>query len=384
VTKSSNAPPLGLYLHIPFCVSLCGYCTFARGLLDVGLKRRYVAALEQEIRGARQPAEAPAPADTIYFGGGTPSLLDPLDVARLLAACRDSFDLSSDAEITLEANPESADRAKLPAFREAGVNRLSLGVQSFLDPELRLLGRIHAAARGRAAVEDAREAGFDNVSVDLIMGLPQQTLADWLASVESLISLEPVHAALYVLEIHPDVPLRREMASRGLEPVDEDAAADMYIAAMERLEAAGWRQYEISNLARPGLESRHNLKYWTDGDWIGFGSGAHSTRGGVRWKNVRGIEDYIDRVGAGRWPAAERQVLTARQRLEEALFMGLRLSAGVDADAVSRRYGLDVWTSYGERLAPSVAAGLLVRDGGTLRLTRRGMLLANEVMMSFV
>ena len=376
--------PLGLYLHIPFCASLCGYCTFARGLFDEGLKRRYVAALEHEIRLAGAAAVgAQASADTVYFGGGTPSLLEPAEIARLLAACRHAFELSPHAEVTLEANPESADRARLAAFREAGVTRVSLGAQSFLDAELRLLGRIHTAARARAAVRDARAAGFDNVSIDLIMGLPGQSLGDWLASVDSLVALAPEHASLYVLEIYPDVPLRREMARQSLEPAADDLAADMYLAAMERLEAAGSSQYEISNVARPGRESRHNMKYWTDGDWLGFGSAAHSTRDGVRWQNVRGAEEYIERV-EGQGPITERHVLTARERLEDALFMGLRLAAGVDAEALGRRHGIDVWASYGDRLAPFLDAGLLVGEGGALRLTRRGMLLANEVMSAFV
>ena len=377
--------PLGLYLHIPFCASLCGYCTFTRGRLDNDLKREYVVALEQEIRrgGAGRPV-AGVQADTLYFGGGTPSLLEPAEVGRLVAACRDRFALDPCAEITLEANPESVDAGLLAGFREQGINRLSLGVQSFRDKELKRLGRVHTADRSLAAAAEARSAGFENISLDLMMGLPGQSLDEWLASLDELITLDPAHASLYLLELHDHVAMRLDMAREGLAPIGDDVAADMYLAGVERLEAAGFRQYEISNVARPGRESRHNLKYWTDGDWIGFGCGAHSTWNGVRWKNVSGTEDYIDRVGASQGPAAERQMMTARQRLEDALFMGLRLTAGVDADALGRRYGMAVWASYGDRLAPFVEAGLLVREAGRLRLTRPGMLLANEVMMSFV
>lgn len=383
MTDSSNAAPLGLYVHIPFCASICGYCSFVRGLVDIHLKERYVAALECEIRGAGADGER-APADSVYIGGGTPSLLEAAHVEQIIAACRDAFALAPDAEVTLEANPESADASKLAGFREAGVNRLSLGVQSFRDAELKLLGRIHTAARARAAVGDAREAGFENLSLDLIVGLPGQSPGDCLASVEDVVALGPVHASVYLLELYPGAPLGREVARAGLSPVADDAAADMYVAAMERLEAAGLRQYEISNVARPGWESRHNIKYWMDGRWVGFGSAAHSTRDGVRWKNVPGTEEYINRIGAGQDPAMERQVLTARQRLEDGLFMGLRLSAGVDAGALGDRYGVDVWSAYGARLARFVDAGLLVRKSGRLRLTRRGMLLSSEVMMAFV
>jgi oxygen-independent coproporphyrinogen-3 oxidase len=378
----NRAVPLGLYLHVPFCESLCGYCTFARGLFAEGLKDRYLAALDLEIRHAGGSAGT-ARADTIYIGGGTPSLLDPSEVERLVCTCRETFDVGPHAEVTLEANPESVDPSRLAGFRAAGVTRLSLGAQSFLDAELALLGRVHTAARARKAIIDAADAGFESVCVDLMMGLPGQSLTNWLASVDELAALAPAHASLYILEIHPHDRLRVEMASRGLQAAADDLVADMYMAAMERLEGAGYRQYEISNLARPGRESRHNAKYWCDGDWIGFGSAAHSSCDGVRWRNVDDVEEYIARLD-GSGPVAERRVLSARQRLEDALFMGLRRAEGVDADALGRTYGIDVWGAFGWRLVPFVEAGLLVRQAGTLQLTRRGMLLANEVMMAFV
>ena len=384
-TSPGAGPPLGLYLHIPFCAALCGYCTFNRRLAAPDLIRRYVAALEREIGGSG--ADAPggrSAADTLYFGGGTPSLLEPDDLARLVGACRDVFDVPADAEVTLEANPETVDARRLAGFRRAGANRLSLGVQSFLDRELARLGRIHTVARARAAMADARDAGFDNVSVDLMMWLPEQTLEDWLVSVDALAGLDPEHASLYMLELYPNAPLREDMAREGWTQAPDEIAAEMYLQGMERFEAAGYGQYEISNLARPGWQSRHNLKYWTDGAWLGLGSGAHSTRDGFRWKNVPDTEEYISRCGAGVGPAVDREVLTDRRRVEDALVMGLRLSAGVDLVSIERRYGVDVWQTCGESLAPFVEAGLLVGDPGRLRLTRPGMLLANEVMSTFV
>jgi oxygen-independent coproporphyrinogen-3 oxidase len=371
---------LGLYLHIPFCTAICNYCNFNRGLYDAALKVRYVDAMVREI--ARAPAGLPA--DTVFFGGGTPSLLDPADVAALIAACRERFDLTADAEVTLETNPETVDAGTLERFRAAGVNRLSFGVQSFQDAELVRLGRIHSADRARSAVRAARAAGFDNLSLDLMMWLPGQAVASWLASVDALIELEPDHASLYLLELYPNAPLKEEMARAGWSLAPDDDAAEMYLRAMARLEGAGLAQYEISNVAKAGRASRHNLKYWTDGEWLAFGCGAHSTRDGVRWRNVAATEDYIERVMSGADPGTEVRVLSARERLEEALFTGLRLSHGIDIEATGRRYGVDVWARYGAELEPFLQGGWLVREGPRLRLTRDGMLMANDVMAVFV
>jgi oxygen-independent coproporphyrinogen III oxidase len=389
---------LGLYLHIPFCSSICNYCNFNRGLYDEALKTRYVEALRREIASAPEglpadpasaeatagPPEPCAKADTIFFGGGTPSLLEPNEVASIIQSVRDRFDLDPGAEITLETNPETVDRAKLERFRAAGVNRISFGVQSFVDAELTRLGRIHSADRARAAIRDARAAGFDNVSLDLMMWLPGQSVATWLGNVDALVDAAPDHASLYLLELYPNAPLKEEMARAGWSLAPDDDAAEMYVRAMEILERAGLAQYEISNVARPGMASRHNLKYWTDGEWLGFGCGAHSTRGGVRWKNVSGTEDYISRVTSGLDPGTDRRVLSANDRLEEALFTGLRLSEGIDIEAAGARYGRDVCVHYGKALEPFLQEGWLVHDGPRLRLTRVGMLMANEVMAIFV
>ena len=387
--------PLGLYVHIPFCSSICNYCNFNRGLYDEALKTRYVAALRQEI--ARAPAGLQA--DTIFFGGGTPSLLEPEEIGIIIRDLRDRFDAPhppalSEAgresgrvewEVTLETNPETVDRDKLERFRGAGVNRISFGVQSFQDDELKRLGRIHSAGRARAAVREARAAGFDNVSLDLMMWLPGQSVETWLGNVDALIEAAPDHASLYLLELYPNAPLKEEMARGGWSLAPDEDAAEMYLRAMERLErAGGLAQYEISNVARPGKASRHNLKYWTDGEWLAFGCGAHSTRDGVRWKNVSGTDDYVMRVTAGRDVVTERRELSSSDRLEEALFTGLRLNDGIDIEEAGARYGTDVWKHYGQALRPFLEEGWLVHDGPRLRLTRDGMLMANEVMAVFV
>jgi oxygen-independent coproporphyrinogen-3 oxidase len=372
---------LGLYLHIPFCAAICNYCNFNRGLLDEALKRRYVEALIAEIRAAGDGS----PADTIYFGGGTPSLLSGDEVARVVAACRDAFAVAADSEITLEANPETVTGETVAAYHAAGVNRLSFGVQSFRDDELSRLGRLHSAETASRALALARQAGFDNVSLDLMMWLPQQRIEQWLVSVDRLIAESPEHASLYLLELYPNAPLRDEMARAGWTVAPDEDAAHMYHLALSRLDAAGYQQYEISNVARPGRESRHNRKYWEDGAWLGFGCGAHSTRDGVRWRNVAATMDYIDWVSEGRSPIAERRVLRQEERCEDALFMGLRLASGLDLPALAARYGLDVWSRYGLELARAVEAGLLVHEPGRcLRLTRAGMLMANDVMAVFI
>ena len=373
----------GIYVHIPFCAAICNYCNFNRGLHDDAIRQRYVDALIADIRSCADPA---IEADTIFFGGGTPSLLEPAELGRIIKACRESFALSPDAEITMEANPESSSPDKLERFRAAGANRLSFGVQSFRDEELRRLGRLHSSSSAGDAVRAARAAGFDNLSLDLMMWLPGQSTAEWLSSVDALIDLQPDHASLYLLEIYPNAPLRDEMARGGWSVAPDDDAAAMYLEGLDRLDRAGFEQYEISNVARPAARrSRHNLKYWQEGEWLGFGCGAHATFRGERWRSVSSTTDYIDRIAGGGDVRLDRRALGEAERLEEALFMGLRLTDGLDLPAFLREHGIDIWTRYGQDLAPYVAAGLLIHEPGVrLALSRNGMLLANEVMTVFI
>lgn len=371
---------VGLYLHVPFCTALCPYCHFVRGEHEARLAARYVNALAREVvRTGRGQA-----ADTIYLGGGTPSLLSPADVARLVTACRDAFSVARDAEVTLEANPESVSAAALDGFRTAGVTRVSIGVQSFRDAELVRLGRAHDAARARGAVRAARAAGFETVSLDLMMGLPGQRLDDWLASVDQLLDLGPDHASLYALDLWPGAPLAEQAARAGWRVPEDGEVADMYEAGLERLDAGGYVQYEIANVARPGRWSRHNLKYWTGGHWYGFGVAAHSTVRAARWANLARVDEYIARLEHGREVRVGYQRLSAAAQLEEALFMGLRLRGGVDEIGLKRRFGVDVWARYRPHLAPYLEAGLVVRAHGRLRLTRRGMLVSTEILSVFV
>jgi oxygen-independent coproporphyrinogen-3 oxidase len=246
------------------------------------------------------------------------------------------------------------------------------------------LSRLHSAAKAQEAFAVARAAGFENVSLDLMMWLPQQSVSQWISSVDTLIALGPEHASLYILELYPNAPLKDTMARSQWSLAPDDDAAEMYLGAMSRLDDAGYTQYEISNVAKPGRESRHNLKYWTDGEWVGFGCGAHSTRKGIREKNIASTEDYVSAIRAGMPVEVERRVLSDQERLEDAVFTGLRLAQGVVLESVRSRYGVDLWERYGEDLQPFVEQHLLIYDGGAIRLTRDGMLLANEVMTVFI
>jgi oxygen-independent coproporphyrinogen-3 oxidase len=398
------AGPIGLYLHIPFCQAICSYCNFNRGLFDGELKTRYVAALEREIREAGDGR----PADTVFFGGGTPSLLEPVEVERVLDACREAYQLAPDAEITLETNPETVTLEKLAAFRESGVNRISFGVQSFDDAELKRLERLHSAARAKEAIGLARTAGFKNLSFDLMFWLPGQSLDSWLSTVDQAITLSPDHLSLYLLELYPNSPLKETMARQGRlqaagggpqpsvrspqpaarsqewQQTSDDEAADMYLQALDRLDAAGYEQYEISNVARPGLRSRHNVKYWQGGAWRGFGCGAHSTLDGSRWSNLASTSAYVEAIGAGRTVEIGRIDLSGQARFEEALFTGLRMSEGVDRRNILRRHGVEPWIQFEPVLAPLVDEGLMWRTEERFGLTRRGMLVANEILTTFV
>ncbi len=308
----------------------------------------------------------------------------------MVQACRDAFAVTPGAEITLETNPETASEARLAAFRQAGVNRISFGVQSFDAGELERLDRIHTAERAAEAVGEARRAGFGNVSLDLMFWLPGQSMETWLSTVDRAIDLSPEHLSLYLLELYPNAPLRDTMAravskeTGDWRQAPDDEAADMYLEALGRLEAAGFGQYEISNVARSGFACRHNVKYWQAGSWRGFGCGAHSTMNGRRWQNVAATADYIDRIEAGATVVVGERVLSPSERIEEALFTGLRLTAGIDVASFADRFGIDPWASHAVALEPFAAAGHLWRTEDGFGLTRTGMLVANEILQVFV
>ncbi len=375
----------GVYIHVPFCRSRCSYCDFATGAYEEALADSYVGALAREVEsfdfeGARSEV------DTVYFGGGTPSLLTPAQVARVLKAVRGRFRVDAAAEVTLEMNPGTVTPEHLRALREAGVNRASFGAQTFDDRELKRLGRTHTADDTRRTFRDLRAAGFDNVSFDLIAGLPAQTLAAWRRNLEEALRLRPEHLSLYLLEVHEGTPLAEQIRAGRYKEPDPDLAAEMYRLMVELTRGAGYEQYEISNFCLAGRESRHNMKYWTGAPFYGFGCSAHSFDGRrARWANERDARAYVKLVEEKGAAVVFREELDERGAGAEALFLGLRLlTKGVDLAEHRALYRRDVRADYAEDLARFAEAGLIEMDGDVLRLTPAGALLSNEVFAAFV
>ena len=380
--------PSGLYIHIPFCRSRCSYCDFATGIYQAELAEKYVDALVSEIS---QSSNASAHVDTVYFGGGTPSLLTPVQLDHILSALHRQFDIDGDSEITLEMNPGTVDRDQLRSFRRSGVNRASFGAQTFDDAELAKLGRSHSSADTLKTFHELRAAGFENVSFDLIAGLPAQTFAGWQRNIEQSLALKPEHLSFYLLEVHSGTPLADHIR-RGLQPVpDEDLAAVMYEWMIERAAAAGYEHYEISNLCKPGFSSRHNTKYWTGAPYRGFGCSAHSFDivDGVdsrarRWSNERDVLRYVENIEQGVSPVVEEQELTAADLRAEALFLGMRMMRGVDVREYNELFGVDLRAEHQDDLDRFREAGLVEFDGDLIKLTRNGALMSNEVFAAFV
>src|SRR5256885_10957941 len=312
----------GLYVHIPFCSSRCSYCDFATGLYQSELAERYVRAVVEEIRSSAYVGQR---TDTIYFGGGTPSLLQSSQLDRILNALHKHFAIDEASEITIEINPGSVNAEKLREFRRLGINRASFGAQTFDDAELAKLGRSHNAADALKTFADLRASSFINISFDLIAGLPGQTLDGWQRNVEIALELQPEHLSFYLLEVHSGTPLA-EHIRRGIQPApDDDLAGVMYEWMLERGVAAGYEHYEISNLCRPGFQSRHNVKYWINAPYYGFGCSAHSYDGRVcRWSNQRDVLKYVMLVESGASPLVEEQELSENDVRAEALFLGMR------------------------------------------------------------
>lgn len=364
----------GLYIHIPFCPQVCPYCSFAVTTARPRLHQRYVDAVCAELA-ARCPAGPGGPLDTVYFGGGTPTLLDPSLLGRVLAQIRACYGIAAGAEITVEANPEGADTARFAALRELGFNRLSLGVQSFADQSLRLLGRRHSPAQAEAACAAARRAGFGNLNLDLIFAVPGAPLGDWDHSLERALALGPDHLSTYALTIEEGTPFAKRERQGHLAPLAEEEQAQAYEGAAALLEEAGFEHYEVSNFARPGCRSRHNWGYWQGGQYLGVGLAAHSLLGGRRSWNQRRLKDYLQAVEAGRSPEAGGEVLDPVAARAEAMWLGLRTSAGaVLPPEVAGR----------ERFRALVAAGFLERHGERVGLTRRGFVLADALSVELM
>jgi oxygen-independent coproporphyrinogen-3 oxidase len=375
----------GIYIHIPFCRSRCSYCDFATGAYDGPLAERYVRAVAAEIMAFDQAPQTLREVDTIYFGGGTPSLLSPAQVERILEAAHARFRLSRGAEITMEMNPGTLTEDVLRAYRGLGVNRASFGAQTFDDHELRRLGRAHTADDVRQTIRQLSEAGFDNVSFDLIAGLPAQTLDGWSRNLDEALSLRPHHLSFYLLEVHDGTPLADQIRRGRQPPPDDDLAAEMYRLMLDRAGAAGYTHYEISNLCLPGFASRHNSKYWLGDPVYGFGCSAHSYDGRrLRWANERDAARYVELIEAGRSPVVETTELSDGEAAAEAVFLGLRLMRGISFSRHRARFGEDLREKHAHDLARLSDAGLIALDDDLMKLTRSGALLSNEVFATFV
>lgn len=399
----------GIYVHIPFCERKCTYCNFNTIDFFEDLAARYVAALAKEIafwgrRLAEENSAAainiagsrPVAVDTIFFGGGTPSILEANQLASVIKACRDAFDVAQDAEISIEINPATFSRGKIEGWLAAGINRASVGVQSFIDRELVALSRTHTSIDARRTIEKLRQAGFNNISIDLIAGLPGQSLDDWQLNLREAVDLRPEHLSLYLLEVKEGTQLYAQIKRDARLAPDDDAAAEMYKMICDMTQEAGYEQYEISNFAlMPGgfanernsvspFRSKHNVKYWTGAAFYGMGCGAHSYDGRARWVNRLQTEKYIADVTSTGQAVAHLTSLSGEDRAAEAIFMGLRLREGLSLEEFRAEYDLDVLARYEKDLPRLTEAGLIEIESGRLRLTGRGRLLSNEVFVSFI
>ncbi len=374
----------GIYIHIPFCERKCPYCDFNTYAGMTSFYERFARALAREIRTEGEQRGRPR-ARTVFLGGGTPTVLNPDQLALILDAVRVGFDLAENAEITSEANPGTVDRARFQALREMGVNRLSLGAQSFNADELRFLGRIHGVEDIYRAVEAARAAGVDNLNLDLIYGLPGQPMSTWEHSLREAIALAPEHLSCYALTVEEGTPLARWVAEGRVPAPDDDLQADLYARAREMLAEAGYVHYEISNWARPGHMCAHNLIYWRNEPYLGFGPGAHSCDLHRRWWTVRSPQVYIQRVESGESTEAGGEVLDEQTAMGETMMLGLRLlQEGVNRPGFQARFGRDVLQVYGPILRRLEDLGLLEVDDAFVRLTPRAYPIANRVLVEFI
>jgi oxygen-independent coproporphyrinogen-3 oxidase len=384
--------PLGLYISVPFCRTKCSYCNFASDVFSRTVFKNYVAHLCHEIAQAHETAGQMSgllntAIDSIYFGGGTPTLLDVTELESVFVTIRQNFEVASQAEITVECAPGTLTQGMIEALSACGVNRVSLGVQSFIDKEAASVGRLHKRSTVIDEVARLRSAGISNINVDLIAGLPHQACESWNESLQELLALGVPHASVYMLEVDEDSRLGRELLAGGQKyhahfVPDEDLTADLYESACGRLNDFGISQYEISNFAHAGFESKHNLKYWTRQQYLGFGVDAHSmlrtSAGAVRFSNADSLERYM----AG--GAKEQTPVSLEQALQEAFFLGLRLNRGVNREELAAQFGEDAVAGYDDSTIELINAALLESEGSVIRLTKRGRLLSNEVFERFI
>ena len=368
---------LGIYIHIPFCAKKCAYCDFY-SLCDLSLRENYVSALISQITSFRAEAKNKI-VDTIYIGGGTPSILSGDQVIRILKTVRKVFKVSGDAEISIEANPGTLDPEKLVAYHEAGINRLSLGLQSADDGELSMLGRIHTKEEFERSFLLARLEGFQNINVDLMYALPGQTEQTLSETLDYVISLDPDHISFYGLHIEPETPFGRSKEIESLLP-HEDVQVEMYLNSAEKMEAAGFFQYEISNFAKPGFECRHNMRYWKVEDYIGFGPSAHSLLNGTRFSYERALRNFISSPCDRALLMDSQEISTREDTALEFVMLGFRLRSGIDIIEYKKRFGEDFEIKYGRRMQPFIEKEYIMKNKNGYRLSRRGFMISNYIL----
>ena len=366
----------GLYIHVPFCLRKCPYCDFY-SISDFSRQADYVAALIAEMAMRAVPE---AVFDTVYLGGGTPSVLAPSALECILDAARQNFSILPDAEVTLEANPGTITQESLAAYSSAGVNRLNIGVQSFNDASLAFLGRIHTASQAVAALKSAERAGFENIGLDLIYGLPHQNESAWQADLSAAAAFFPSHVSCYMLTLEPGTKMAADKDTGRFVPPGEERVSAMFVQAAEFLSGRGYQHYEISNFAAANsAKSRHNLKYWQNRPYIGLGPAAHSYIEPERFWNCRSVDTYISEISAGRTPTAGSERLTDSQMMIEALYLDLRQAGGIDIPGFEERFGVDFQEMFGPAAAPFINSKQMLLDGQCCRLTRNGMLLLDTI-----
>lgn len=376
-----------LYLHIPFCEHKCIYCDFysiapkENPEHDNALRERFLSSLKHEIAMRSEEDRFHSSYETIFFGGGTPSLLSPSTIDEILNLLSQSFPIRPDAEITLETNPGTVDLATLKAFRSAGVNRISMGIQSFHEDDLKFLSRIHSSLEATACVRNAYEAGFENVSFDLIFALPSQTKERWEANLQQAMELHPTHISCYSLIVEPNTPLHRMVESKQVALLNTEDDAALYEHTIEFLTSYGYEQYEVSNFAKPGFKSRHNSNYWNHSNYLGFGPSAHSYWNGLRWWNIANVAGYSERLEQRLLPVAGEERLTPQQLVEEEIFLGLR-SEGIDVAGFQSRHQRDLMNDHRSTFEALLGQQMMVFDGEKLRLTPKGYMICDEICAS--
>jgi oxygen-independent coproporphyrinogen-3 oxidase len=375
--------PIGLYLHIPYCLHKCGYCDFNSHNINEAERESYVRALLMEMEHAAKGAEN-CRVDTIFFGGGTPTTLPFADLARILEACREHFQVDPAAEITCEANPATIPQADLVQLREAGFNRLSIGVQSFDPQELKRLERVHSVDEVYLTVERARQAGFDNLSLDLMFALPGQTVERWQDNLQKAIDLQPDHISAYNLTIEPDTVFYKQQSQGQLKMPPDDFQRELFEITIATLTGAGYEHYEISNYAHPGKQSRHNLNYWVDGEYIGLGAGASSFFNSERFKNVNLPARYIAQIEESKTAVESRETPDRRQRMGEAVMLGLRLKEGLNLETFEKQFEVTLQEAFGETVERLEKMELLEISNGQISLSRTGFFLADSVIVEFI